>query len=174
MRAGLWVMAIAMLMQSACNPAQSASEQDANAVSAAPEPVDDATLFQAAGFQRAGDHWSKCGDEGTLSYEPGAILQQGDFNEDGQPDAIITEGSTFCFGMTGTGYTLISQQADGSWNILSEGAGIPRLLKTRGADNWPDIEIGGPGFCFPIHRWNGREYDLNRMEYEGQPCQPEP
>jgi len=171
MRFCTWFIAVAALMQGACGSAQPASKQAANDAAAPLAAVDDATLFQAAGFQREGDHWAKCGDPGTAGYEPGAISQQGDFNGDGRPDAIVTEGSSACFGMAGLGYTLVSRQADGSWAILSEGAGIPRLLETTGSDGWPDIEIGGPGFCFPIHRWNGREYDLDRMEYEGQPCE---
>ena len=38
--------------------------------------------------------------------------------------------------------------------------------------NWPDISVGGPGFCFPVERWNGKEYKLNRFEYEGKRCKP--
>jgi hypothetical protein len=35
---------------------------------------------------------------------------------------------------------------------------------------WPDISVGGPGFCFPVMRWNGRAYVRRRMEYDGKPC----
>ena len=41
-----------------------------------------------------------------------------------------------------------------------------------GAMGWPDISVGGPGFCFPVQRWNGREYKLQRWEYEGKACKP--
>ena len=37
---------------------------------------------------------------------------------------------------------------------------------------WPDIQMGGPGFCFPVWRWNGSAYALNRFEYEGKRCKP--
>jgi hypothetical protein len=47
---------------------------------------------------------------------------------------------------------------------------VPRFLATRGKDGWPDLEVGGPGFCFPVQRWNGRAYAQHRMEYEGKPC----
>jgi hypothetical protein len=47
---------------------------------------------------------------------------------------------------------------------------MAEFLKTRGADNWPDISVGGPGFCFPVVRWNGKEYKLQRFEYEGKRC----
>ena len=32
--------------------------------------------------------------------------------------------------------------------------------------------VGGPGFCFPVQRWNGREYKLQRWEYDGKACKP--
>jgi hypothetical protein len=50
--------------------------------------------------------------------------------------------------------------------------GIANVLPTTGADGWPDIEVAGQGFCFPVQRWNGSEYDLARFEYEGAACEP--
>lgn len=134
--------------------------------------ADAAAAFTAAGFKRAGGQWAACGDPGTASYTPGTIDRVADLNGDGRPEAVITEGSGFCFGMTGMGYSLVSKQADGRWKLMTGGAGIPSFLSTRGAGGWPDIQIGGPGFCFPVERWNGKAYALNRHEYEGKPCKP--
>lgn len=53
---------------------------------------------------------------------------------------------------------------------MASGTGILSILNTKGSGNWPDIEIGGPGFCFPVERWNGRQYALHRQQYEGKPC----
>ncbi|MBI5861825.1 MAG: hypothetical protein HZB64_06575 [Rhodocyclales bacterium] len=39
-------------------------------------------------------------------------------------------------------------------------------------DGWPNISVGGPGFCFPVGRWNGKKYKLHRFEYEGKRCKP--
>ena len=36
-----------------------------------------------------------------------------------------------------------------------------KFLET-GYEDFPDIEIGGPGFCFPIWRWNGEKYEFKR------------
>jgi hypothetical protein len=36
----------------------------------------------------------------------------------------------------------------------------------------PSIDIGGPGFCFPVQRWNGREYRLHGYQHEGKVCKP--
>ena len=132
--------------------------------------VSEDEIFTAAGFTRAGERWSKCGDPGTASYEGGSIMYRGDANGDGLMDALVIEGSTYCFGMAGVGYTLITQNPDGDWHIMDERGGIPEFLSTTGADGWPDIEVGGPGFCFPVVRWDGSAYTLNRQEYEGAPC----
>lgn len=135
-------------------------------------PADTAAAFRAAGFTRAGGQWKACGDPGTTSYSPGAIEQVADLNGDGRPEAIVTEGGTYCFGMTGQGYTLVSKQANGTWKRMTGGTGMVSVLATRGAGGWPDLEIGGPGFCFPVERWNGRAYALHRHQYQGKPCRP--
>lgn len=134
---------------------------------------EDESIFRAAGFRKRGAQWhSECDDPGTISYSPGEIEQVGDLNGDGLPEAIVTEGGTYCYGMTGMGFWLMSRQGDGNWKVMASQIGIPEILKTKGAGGWPDIQLGGPGFCFPIWRWNGKEYDLHRTEYEGRPCRP--
>ena len=122
--------------------------------------------------------WQGCGDPGTPTYTAGAIEQALDFNGDGRPEAVVTEGSLFCFGRTEVGYTVVSKQADGSWKQITAGPGIvtvlptPKVVLARNG-GWPDLEIGGPGFCFPVERWNGKEYALHRHQYEGKACKPQ-
>ncbi|MCB1899617.1 MAG: hypothetical protein KDH16_10015 [Rhodocyclaceae bacterium] len=133
--------------------------------------ADQAAAFKAAGFtQRAGQWRSGCDDPGTASYSPGRIEQVRDLNGDGQPEAVISEGGTYCYGMTGTGYSIVSRQGEGRWKLINAETGIPTFLAAKGVGGWPDIEVGGPGFCFPVLRWNGKAYTLNRHEYEGKRC----
>ena len=132
-------------------------------------PSDEAAAFRAAGFTLKGKQWRAC-DDPTPTYTPGAIEEVRDLNGDGRPEAVITEGGTFCYGNTGVGYSLVSKQANGSWKLISNGTGILNFLTTKGVGGWPDIEIGGPGFCFPVERWNGNKYVLQRKQYEGKPC----
>lgn len=134
-------------------------------------PADEAAAFKAAGFTLKGKQWRQC-DDPTPTYSPGEIAESRDLNGDGRLDAVITEGGTYCFGNTGAGYTVVSKQADGRWKKIAGGTGIATFLPTRGKDGWPDIEVGGPGFCFPVERWNGREYALHRHQYEGKACRP--
>ena len=134
-------------------------------------PADEAAAFQAAVFALKGKEWRAC-DDPTASYTPGAVETVRDLNGDGRLEAVLTEGGSVCHGNTGAGYSLVSKQADGRWKLITQGTGVLSFLTTQGADGWPDLEIGGPGFCFPVERWNGKEYVLQRHEYEGQPCRP--
>lgn len=134
--------------------------------------ADSAAAFNAAGFAEADGEWRACEDPGTAGYMPGQIAEVRELNGDGLPEAIITEGSIFCYGGDEVGSYLVGKQPDNSWKLVLASEGIFNVLPTRGADDWPDIEIGGQGFCFPVQRWNGSEYELDRLEYEGQPCEP--
>lgn len=132
-------------------------------------PADEAAAFKAAGFKQHGKSWKSCADS-SANYVPGAIEQVQDLNGDGQPEAIITESGSSCYGDTGVGYALVSKQANGSWKLITRGIGILTVLPTKGKDGWPDLEIGGPSFCFPIERWNGSTYKQYRLQYAGKPC----
>jgi len=133
-------------------------------------PADQAAAFRAAGFKKVGTQWRGCGDPGSSGYVPGSIDMVKDLNGDGRLEAIISEGSTFCYGATEAGYAIVSKQANGTWRLVTKGSGVVTPLSTRGTGGWPDLEIGGPGFCFPVLRWSGTEYKLHRRAYEGKPC----
>ncbi len=135
-----------------------------------PGRIDHALEWALGVGQKSGGQWRKCEDPSTAGYTPGAIEQMKDLNGDGRPEAVITEGSTFCFGITGVVFNIVSKQANGSWRLVASRTGIATFLATKGAGGWPDVEIGGPGMCFPVERWNGREYVIHRRQYEGRPC----
>jgi hypothetical protein len=138
-----------------------------------PPAAEQAAIFTAAGFTRRAGKWrTDCDEPGSDSYEPGAIETYRDLNGDGRPEALVTEGSTFCYGNTGTGFVLLTRQAKGRWTKLHASPGIAEFLPARGVGKMPDLSIGGPGFCFAVMRWNGRAYVRNRWEYDGKACRP--
>jgi hypothetical protein len=137
---------------------------------AGPSPAETAAIFKAAGGVRRGGKWLLCAEDPAA--DGAAIERFGDLNGDGRPEVVLTEGGTFCYGHTGAGFTLLSKQADGSWRPVTADIGIPEFLTTKGLGGWPDISIGGPGFCFPVQRWNGKEYVVHRHQYEGKACRP--
>jgi hypothetical protein len=138
--------------------------------------ADRAAVFKAAGATQRKGKWVICvPDAGSGAPEPeGAVIDTvRDLNGDGRPEAVVTDGGTYCYGNTGTGFTLLSKQANGNWRKITGDTGIPEFLKTKGSGGWPDISVGGPGFCFPVERWNGKAYALHRYEYEGKRCKPQ-
>jgi hypothetical protein len=133
--------------------------------------ADQQAVFKAAGAVQRKGMWLMCADDPNSSGASIGTVR--DLNGDGRPEAVVTEGGTYCYGHAETGFQLLSKQADGRWRVMTGGSGIPEFLQTRGAGRWPDISIGGPGFCFPVERWNGKAYELNRFEYEGKRCKPQ-
>lgn len=146
------------------------------AVAAEPAPftltaADRQSVFKAAGAVKRNGVWVVCADDPNNTS--GARIEGiHDLNSDGLPEVVVMEDGSFCHGAAGTGYHVLSKQRSGSWKVMTSGSGIPEFLRTRGANGWPDIAVGGPGFCFPVERWNGKEYALNRFEYQGKRCQP--
>lgn len=69
-------------------------------------------------------------------------------------------------------HDLYSNFSAGGWKPITSGSGVPEFLKTRGLAGWPDISVGGPGFCFPVQRWNGKAHIVVRYEYQGHRCRP--
>jgi hypothetical protein len=153
-------------------PAQPPAQPAARAATTTLQPAEEAAVFKAAGFTRRGNAWRSGCDDPTPGYSPGKIEQVADLNGDGLPEAVLSEGGTFCYGHTGQKFWVVSKLANGGWKVMTSSTGIPEFLGTKGADGWPDISVGGPGFCFPVERWNGKAYQLQRWEYEGKACKP--
>lgn len=128
------------------------------------------SVFEAAGFRLEDSNWHACDDPGTMSYVPGQVANTLDINGDGLSDAVLSEASGYCYGAAGQAYFIVVQQADSSWKVVDTGQGIPVFVETTGTDGWLDFEVGGPGFCFPVMRWNGEAYAKDRNQYDGKPC----
>jgi hypothetical protein len=60
--------------------------------------------------------------------------------------------------MSGYNLTLFIRVAEGGWGMnLGFPAGGWTKLET-GNQGWPDLSIGGPGFCEAVYRWDGSTY----------------
>ena len=130
-------------------PAVAAPAQQAVSV------ADRTAVMRAAGFVSKGGKW--LGGDGNCEamIEPQDVR---DLNGDGTAEIIITETGTFCYGATGQGFYIMQKTPAGGWKTFFESQGIPNFQATKGFGGWPDIELGGPGFCFPVVRYNGRDY----------------
>ena len=133
------------------------------AAATAPTSAERAAIFKAAGFTPTAGKYLMCDGQTPLG------LELHDVNGDGRPEAIVLDGGLDCYGSTEAGFVLLTRSAAGKWGKLYDSPGVPTFLKTK-ANGWPELEVGGPGFCFPVLRWTGRTFARHRMHYEGKPC----
>lgn len=96
-----------------------------------------------------------CGE--SLNYSAEIV----DLNGDGQPEVFSSIDGTCMGGVAGTYMDLYIKNKSGQWKAQFGFPGIPEVLKTKNK-GYPDIEIGGPGFCFPVWRWNGQQYSIHK------------
>jgi len=96
----------------------------------------------------------------SLEYDAEVV----DLNGDGRPEVFTQVFGSYWGGATGVQMNLYIKRKKGPWEPQFGFPGVYNVLKTRHR-GYPDIEIGGPGFCFPVWRWNGRRY----APYKGCP-----
>jgi hypothetical protein len=109
---------------------------------------------------------------GRLKAEAGKIFDEGcgaevdyqadvvDLNGDGQPE-VFTQLQSGCYGMAGVQLDLLIKGKDGRWTSQFGFPGMYTILETKNL-GYPDIEIGGPGTCFPVWSWNGKSYVIHK------------
>ena len=150
-------------------PNACAAEPVGKAVAAGSVTTADKTAaLRAAGFTQRGGKWTSGEGECEAYVEPEGVR---DLNGDGKPEIMVTESGTYCYGNTGQGFYLMTKIPAGGWRTVYQSQGIPEIQTTKGVGGWADIEVGGPGFCFPIVRYDGKTYALNRQkEYQAGAC----
>ena len=81
-----------------------------------------------------------------------------DMNKDGNAEVFIVIESDALNGNTGQDFILYIKNSKGNFERDPElGGGIAMILVSKNP-GYPDIAIGGPGFDFPICRWDGKKY----------------
>lgn len=92
-------------------------------------------------------------------------VEQRDINADGVNELVVSSrpaelgnGVTSCYGRVGQNLYVVSK-GGGIWQILVVGDDTHDFVfHPRDAGQMPDVELTGPGFCFPIHRFHNGEY----------------
>lgn len=85
-------------------------------------------------------------------------VQEADLNGDGIVEVFVIAGNTCTSGMAGSSITLFIQDAEGRYGPhLGFPAGGWTRLETANA-GFPDLSIGGPGFCEAVYQWDGSTY----------------
>ncbi len=98
-------------------------------------------------------------EQDGLNYPYNASVYVTDLNEDGKEEVFLVFGNSYTSGMTGSSAILFIKDNTGKFAV---NLGFPASLLVLSTSNlgYPDLLIGGPGFEFPVWRWNGKEYKL--------------
>lgn len=132
--------------------------------------------FISAGFTNIDGDWiSECGLmalETNSPYTFASVSEIIDFNGDNLDDLVITDGGSFCAGMSGVESYILISMPDGGWKLEFKASGSLKILDRSSTTNWLEFTVGGPGFCFPVF---GRleansKYQIVRHEYSGELC----
>ena len=126
----------------------------ASAAPATDKAADAAVQSATKGKMKLGKGTRKDADCGQVEYETEAT----DLNGDGQFEVLTKEYGS-CFGRTGVQMNLYIKAKTGQWKAQFGFPGEPKILKTK-SHGFPDIEVMGPGQCFPVWRYNGQQYNI--------------
>lgn len=102
-------------------------------------------------------------DKESIEYPFNALVYPTDLNKDGKEEIFIHYGNSYTSGHAGSSIALFIKNAAGTYTDNLGFPGMaPDVLATTNK-GYPDLLIGGPGFEYPVWRWNGKTYNLLRM-----------
>ncbi len=84
-----------------------------------------------------------------------------DINHDQSEDIFVLTYSTYLYGNTGQGFSLLMKNESGQYSNVLSLPGIPQIIDDK-VSSMPPIQIGGPGFNFPIYTWKNHSYQLDK------------
>ena len=121
------------------------------------------SLFLQTGFVLSKDQKQFATSEAEAADYPfDAYLYNTDMNADGKEEIFIVFGNSYTSGMTGSNAVLYIKDANGKYKAnLGFPSTTPMMLPTK-SKGYPDLVIGGPGFTFPVWRWDGKAYNFFR------------
>lgn len=116
-------------------------------------PAEKNTLFRKLGLQVSADKKGFRMD----GFDVGAKAYPVDLNKDGTEEVfVIMDG--LLFGNTGQGVALFMKNSTGAYEHQEEVAGGIAVVLDTQSHGYPELVIAGPGFEFPLYRWNGKSY----------------
>jgi hypothetical protein len=125
-------------------------------------PGDLAAILTAVGYKRTGGKWTGCGGSSdVMLFEDTGLGDYGpvtDLNGDGQPEVMVYDSSSECYGSAGMQFNIVTPTPAGWKLIFAGGEGMPLVQQSKGPSGWRDVAAGGPGFCHGLYRYNGKSY----------------
>jgi hypothetical protein len=101
-------------------------------------------------------------DKDSKDFPFGAMVYPTDMNKDNKEEVFISFGNTYTSGNTGSSIVLFIKDVKGTYiTQLGFPGTVPDVLTTTN-QGYPDLLIGGPGFEYPVWKWNGKAYVFGR------------
>lgn len=124
--------------------------------------ADKNAIYSKLGFKLSRDKTQFVIDGGE-DYPFAAMVLPTDMNKDSLEEIFVSYGNSFTSGHTGSSISLFIRNNKKSYeNNLGFPGMVPDAL-TSASQGYFDLLIGGPGFEFPVWRWNGRAYAMHRQ-----------
>ncbi|HUH33651.1 MAG TPA: hypothetical protein VLZ28_06830 [Daejeonella sp.] len=115
-------------------------------------------IFKQLGFALSGDASQPFALDSESKEYPFAVqILPTDMNKDGYEEIFVLYGNSYTSGATGGSVVLFIKNNTGQYHTNLGFPGIPQALPET-KDGYNDLLIGGPGFDFPLWRWDGKEY----------------
>ena len=123
------------------------------------------TPTEVAELERIFSAWFPPGADGLGYLDPNCgdvepAAEAADLNRDGTSEVFVQWGNACTSGSTGRSLSLFLKDASGAYR---DQFGFPALgyrFIEPGSGGYPDVELGGPGFCMPIWGWQGTAYEF--------------
>ena len=117
-------------------------------------------IAQKTGFVLSGNKEQPFAlDKESKEYPFSSTVLPTDLNKDGKEEIFINFGNSFTSGNTGSSIVLFIKNAAGAYEMNFGFPGMAPDVLTTMNKGYPDLLVGGPGFEFPVFRWNGKIYD---------------
>ena len=103
-------------------------------------------------------------DNDAADFPFEAFVYPTDLNKDGVEEIFVIFGNTFTSGNTGSSVVAYIPNKTGTFTVNFGFSGATPYVLPTSNFNYPDLLIGGPGFTWPVWRWNGKEYDFYKEQ----------
>ena len=113
-------------------------------------------LFKQLNFTLSKDKKQFMSDEFEVAVQPYIT----DMNKDGNEEVFIVMESSALFGNKEQDFMLYIKNNKGNFVKDPDLSGGIAMILTSKNSGYPDIAVGGPGFDFPICRWDGKSISI--------------
>lgn len=121
-------------------------------------------IFKLTGFKLDpnSDSMFVSGYDDDNEFPFDAYIYNTDFDKDGREEIFISYGNPFTSGRTGNSIMLLMPDYNNKYWQNFDFPGLPpECLKSSTV--FPDLLIPGPGFQYPVWKWDGQKYNFNRQ-----------